>query len=293
MPIEEILKKLAELFAGTTDDTIKQGMLDQVLTTVQPLGFVAQSSVQGLIETQVSSLKKKNVELLGKQSTVKEHLTLANSLNEEYTHVKNILHDFGIELDSSGKLDDTKLEEVLRSKGVAGGDASKDTIELERKLRAVAREKGNVDKLLKGQIDQAVLLNNQLAESSKFIETLMVDDILRSSLRKNGFEDLQIDYMIPALKVESKAVVEIDETTGIRTAVTDDGKAVSEWVDWFANTDKGKALKPAPKNTGGGSGGNDGTHTGGTKLFKDMSIGEKVTLFKADPAKYKQLSDSA
>jgi len=293
MTIEEILKALTDLIAGTTDEEAKTTLMGTVSTGIKPFGYIPESGMQALIDTQVTGLKTKNTELLGAEKKLKDQMAAMGIINDDYTHLKNILSDFGITLDNDGKLDNTKLEEFLESKSIDGGQAAKDAVNLERQLRRAEREKTALERKIKDFAGVQEKHTKDLSERDVFIEGMLIDDALRSSLYKNGFEELQIGYLLPALKLQSKAVVEIDEATGKRNAITDDGKAVGEWVDWFANTDEGKALKPAPKNSGGGATGNADTRSGGTKSFKDMTLPERGELFRKDPIKYRQMKDSA
>lgn len=294
MNIAELLAALSKIIAGTTDETAKATLLETLNTGLKPLGFLPEAGVQGLIDTQVLGLKKKNTDLILSEKGLKEKLAAAGITNTDYDDLKNTLSDFGIELDSDGKIDDTKLEVFLDSKRVDGSDAAKRLVELERNANRMEREKKTLERKLAEQDLTMETLKGTFTEQNQFIENKLIDDELKASLIKNGFEEPFIDVLVPSLKIKSKAVVEIDETTGslIRTAVTDDGKAVGEWVDWFVTTDEGKALKPAPKNHGGQAPGNGGNHGGVNKPYSEMSIGDKVELARADPAKYRQLRDS-
>lgn len=292
MTIEEILKALSELVAGTTDEALKTTLMDSISVGVKTLGYIPETGMQELIDTQVSGLKTKNTALLGSEKKLKDQMAALTVLNDDYGHLTNVLSDFGFPLDNTGKLDDTKLEEFLESKNVGTGEAGKDVVNLERTLRRVEREKLVIERRIEDLTGSITESAKSLSERDSYIESMLIDEALRSSLYKNGFEDLQIGYLLPALKDKSKAVVEIDDITGDRKAITDDGKAVGEWVDWFANTDEGKALKPAPKNHGGGSGGNSGQRGSTTKPFAEMTPTEKGDLFKTDPVKYRQLRDA-
>ncbi len=292
MDINEIVQSLSALVADTTDEAARESLMGVLSTGIKPLGYIPETGMQSLIDTQVSGLKTKNLNLIGESKKLKDKVTSLTTVSDDFGHLKNILSDFGFPLDNSGKLDDTKLEEFFESKRGDGGEAIKNAVNLERTLRRVEREKLVVERQIQDLTSSITDSAKSLAERDSYIETILIDEALRSSLYKNGFEEIQIAYLIPALKDKSKAVVEIDDITGNRKAITDSGLAVGEWVTEFSNSDEGKALKPAPKNHGGGSTGNTGSRGGSIKPWKEMSMGEKGDLFKSDPVKYRQMRDA-
>ena len=293
MTIEEILKALSDAIAEITDEDAKKAAIETISTSLKPIGFIPEGSVSNLVDSQVAGLKTKNAELIAREKKLKDQVAELTAKGDDFDHFKNVLNDFGIPLDKDGKLDDNELEKFIESKSVDGGEAARNAVNLERTLRRVEREKKELERKITDFSSSLEERAKALSERDSYIESMLIDEALRSSLYKNGFEELQVAYLLPALKEKSKAVVEFDDTTGERKAVTDDGKAVGEWVDWFANTDEGKALKPAPKNHGGGSGGNTGTKGLANKPFIEMTPAERGELFRTDPNKYRQLRDSA
>jgi len=291
--IEEILAALSILVAGTTDDEARAALLSTLGESLQPLGFVAESGVQALIDSQISGLKTKNGQLIGADKKLRDELQTLAALRDDHENLVNMLTDFGIELDKDGKLDETKVEQFLETRSGKSGEAAGDTIKLEREVRRIERERQKLERKVKDTEALMAQTTAKLQDTESFVNTILVDRELEQSLYKNGFEKLQVGYLLPALKLQSKAVVEIDEITGERKAITDDGKAVGEWVDWFATTDEGKALKPAPKNHGGSSPGSNNSRTGTVKPWAEMTGGERARLAKENPTKYHQLRDSA
>ena len=253
---EEFDKDKFQTYLSTDDGKKWFGSL------VSAMGFKSQEAV----DTEVKGLKA-NVEKW------KGEIQEFKKLSEEFGKLKGILAEYKIAVDEKGNLDYSGLEEFLHK---AKNPGTPDQVgELERSLRKAGRDLETRSKELETLQTKITAEAAKVAEREGFIARLMIDDEFRSALAKTGYTEHVIKTIIPHLKTVSKAAVQLNEENGDRKAVTDDGRAIPEWVSWWKDTDEGKALRLAEASHGGGAGGSgeDGEAAGKPGTYEQLLDG--------------------
>ncbi len=139
------------------------------------------------------------------------------------------------------------------------------------------------DKLSKMYKTDTERLTKGLNEKESYLQKLVVDDGLTNALTKAG---VKTDYL-EAAKALMREKTAIRQNEGKYEAHIGD-KPLNDYITEWAATDSGKPFIAAQQNTGGGaSGGGTG---GGAKSFKDMSEGERNTLYRENPQLFQQMA---
>lgn len=275
----------AEIKAALEEDA------EGVAEAFKEAGFLPESSVQTMISTSEEGLKKKNRELLGKIKEFKDK-SADTTLQDNHKRLVDVLADHELGIDDPANVDYDKIEEALdgliSKSGKARDVDPQELISLRRDLTKVTRERERFERELQGKRDEVASLTQLMEKSNTERNMESMDRQFTKALSGEGYPDYMVELLVEKLKRDSKAIVEVDEDTGTRQIVTDDGKAVKEWVKDWATTDIGKTFKTAPNNSGGGASGG-GSGSGKPKSWKNMTIGERNELVKTNPTLARRL----
>ena len=151
---------------------------------------------------------------------------------------------------------------------------------MQDELETLKNEHDKLNKLHKTETER---LSKGLNEKESYLQKLIVDDGLTNALTKAGVKPEYLD----ATKALLREKTALKENGGKYEAQIGD-KPLSDYIGEWAATDSGKAFIAAPQNTGGGATG--GGSSGGQKSFKDMSEGERNTLYRENPQLFEQMA---
>lgn len=151
---------------------------------------------------------------------------------------------------------------------------------MQDELETLKHEHDKLNKLYNTETER---LSKGLSEKDSYLQKLIVDDGLTNALTKAGVKPEYLD----ATKALLREKTALKENGGKYEALIDN-KALSDYIGEWAATDSGKAFIAAPQNTGGGATG--GGSSGGQKSFKEMSEGERNTLYRENPQLFEQMA---
>ncbi len=241
---------------------------------VKERGFVSPEEVSTRIESEVNGLKSKRDELLAEITSKKEKVQFASKIEEI---LKNTDVDAG------------QLEDLLYK--AKHPEATEDMLEIEREKKRVSRENQTLATQLKELNEQFQAKEKELSDKDSYLGKVLIDGAFKDAFGKvEGLDATQMEILLPYIIKKSGAIIERDDLSGEYKAVTDDGRSISKYVDWWKDTDQGKSYRNIPNSVGGGSTGSVGIPM--NKAFKDMSFDERDALYKKDKDLYRRLKDN-
>jgi len=244
------------------------------------------------VEVEKEGVAAKNRELLDEKKAVLKKLEDASVSLDDFKKVKDLFHEFDIEVDGEEGLDYTKVEEALGRLRQSGDDGSPQELEeTKRALRRSQRDFEGKSKEVTARDTRIAEQDDEIAKLKDDISKLLVDGAFTTALTKEGYGELIIPNILSALRAKSSAQIQYDEDKGEWKAITDDGRDIESWVKLWKETEDGKALRIAPTNTGGGAGGGGGPAP--AKAWKDMSVQERAELFLRNEEAYRALKAQA
>lgn len=256
--------------------------------TVAPtLGFKTPEE----IEAEKKGVANKNREVIQANKKLKERLEVLENTGESFSKLKRILADYDV-VDDSDELDYDSVERTLSRLRREGDGDPGELDELQRQLKRSQRDFDQLKKELALRDSKIEEREAMIGERDNVISNLLIDGAFKSALAVNGYSELIVRNILPALRATSKAEVQKDEETGDYKAVTDDGRSIEDWVKIWKDTDEGKALRLSSPN-GGGGGRGSGASSGVTKAFSEMSAAERMKLFKDNPELYRKKREEA
>lgn len=260
----------------------------QWFKTVAPtLGFKTPEE----IEAEKEGVARKNREVIQNNKKLKEKLDELESTGESYSKLKRILADYDV-VDDSDELDYDSVERTLsRLRREGDGDPGQ-LDEYQRQLKRSQRDLDQLKKEIALRDSRLEESKSEIGERDNVISNLLIDGAFKSALAANGYSELIVRNILPALRATSKAEVQKDEETGDYKAVTDDGRSIEDWVKLWKDSDEGKALRFSSSNGGGGGRGSGGS-SGVSKPFSEMSAAERMKLFKDNPELYRKKREEA
>lgn len=120
---------------------------------------------------------------------------------------------------------------------------------------------------------------SDLDGANNLVRTLLIDNGLSDALDKVNIN--------PSLKHGAIALLKDQLEIQDGKAVAGD-KELSAFIEEWSQSDMGKAYTLAPNNSGAGA--SQTSHHGSTKTFSEMSESEKVSLYRDDPDKFRQMA---
>ena len=246
------------------------------------------------VEQAKEGVAKKNKEILQANKELKVKMEETTDVVSFVEKLKEIAEDYELKLvDDSGNLDYTGIETVLAKVSDDGeGDMNPTELqEVQKQLKASLREVEKAKKVVEGKNTEISFRDGQLTRDQGEIARLLIDGAFDSALRDHEYNGFVVSNILPALRAKSKAEISFEETSGRYSSTTDDGKSIKDWVDWWSETDEGKALRMAPTNVGGGSPGSSVGPGFPGKAWKDLSVTDKTDLYKKNPELYRKLRD--
>jgi len=257
-------------------------------------GYISPVTITALVDEAKKPLLSKRDELLEEIRKSKDTKKTVEEQLSGTTRYLNLLEDYNIGVDSDGKLDYSKVEEVLRDlrsgKSDPGAGATPaEIIEAQRQLKGVQRDLDMKSKEVALRDSQMQDLHTEIDTRDVYIHDLLISNAMRAALGKEGYAGVIIDNILPSLVAKSGAQVSYDETkdTNKWSAITEDNRSIEEWVKYWATTEEGIVFKPGKINSGGGAGGSGNPIS--SKSWKDMSQAEKMDLFRKDRIAYDKL----
>jgi len=227
------------------------------------------TAISAAIEAATLGLKNKNTELLGSLRTTKNELDGFKTQFEglDIDAVKGLLTKVGQD-EETKLIAEGKLDEVItrRTERLRGDYDQKLAAEKTRADKAEAFAAKYSDKVLADSIRAAAIKAGALPEAA--------EDII---LRARGTFKLSEDGEAIATDRDGEVVYGKDGKTPLSPL---------EWAESLRET----ATHLWPRAQGAGQTGDNGGKA--TKKFSDMPESERTALFRADPAKYRQLRDA-
>ncbi|MFK3945627.1 hypothetical protein [Pseudomonas fulva] len=227
------------------------------------------SDVQQYLDGEVSGLKAKNRELIDSNKTIKTELE-------------------GIK----GKFDGLDIEAVKGLLTKAGQDEETKLI-AEGKLDEVVSRR---TERLRSDLDKQIKAANERAEKAEAFAAKYSDKVLADSIRAAAIKAGALPEAAEDIILRARGTFKLSED-GEPIATDRDGQVIygkdgksplspHEWAESLRET----ATHLWPRAQGAGPTGDNGGKA--TQKFSDMTEAERTALFRADPAKYRQLRDA-
>lgn len=178
-------------------------------------------------------------------------------------------------------------KKALQSK-LRGSDTI-DSAEYEKVLAERDELKANYAKLERTTKQELEKLTKTASEKDSALQRYLIDDGLTTNLAKAGVAPQFID----AAKALLRQQVQIKAEDGNYSAVIGD-KALTEAITDWASSDNGKFFVAAPKNSGGGATGSNGTTVKVNPFAKDtLNLTEQLRLKRENPEMAERLKSQA
>jgi phage shock protein A len=244
------------------------------------------------VEKEKEGIASKNREVIEQNKKLKEQFEAVQSKTETLDKVKDLFNDYEVAVDDEGNLDYDGIEKALsKLKSTGNADPSK-IEEMQRQLKRAQRDVEQQKKEVTGRDNRLQELQQQIEKDQSEIQRLLVDGAFKEALQNHNYNSFVVSNILPALRAKSNAQLQFNEEKGQYEAITDDGRAIHEWIDMWKDTEEGKALRMSPVNSGGGSRGS-GSGTGGQKSFKEMTAQERLQLYKENPDLYRKMKNQS
>jgi len=241
--------------------------LKELLKEVEGVDINAiETELKSLVGTEDEKQKliAKNKELIGEKRSLQEKVkNLEEQVNGFDTEELERLKQF--EADTLAKGDNKVNIEDIKSK-----------VELKWKNQLSAKEK---------ELEDA---KNHLTAVNSKLEDMLVDQELEKQFTTGK---KVIDAHRPMLKVFFKSKVKVETDGDDRVVyIRDNGQElpIADYFEFWKGTADAKTYLEADVNTGGGASGSKNGFKQ-KKSWKDMSVKERVDLFKENPAEYARL----
>lgn len=144
----------------------------------------------------------------------------------------------------------------------------------------------SLEKITKQSKSEAEKLSKALSEKDSALQRYLIDGGLSDALAKAGVAPQFMDAAKALLRQNAAIKSEGEEIK----AVMGDKELSAAIAEWAAS-DQGKHFVAAPKNSGGGAPGSNGSGSG--KAWKDMSSEERVNLYRTNPQQYEAMKSQA
>lgn len=290
MTLDEV-KALAETTEGRS--WLESIPMDRALQYVSP------DEVQNQVMEAKKPLLTKQEALLAETKKAKEERNALRADMENNQRFLHLLEDFNIGVDDEGKLDYTRVEEMLRDVksgkgGAPDGASGAEIAEVNRRLKKSQREFEAKQKEIALKENDLQVALQHINTRDAFIHDLLINEKMQAALAKVGYPQTTIETILPALVRESGAQVHYDESieevSQRWSAITNDNQTIGDWVKYWSTTEKGLHFMPGRQNVGGGAGGSGGRST--PKSWNEMSFSERDALHRNSPETYRQLRDA-
>jgi hypothetical protein len=250
--------KLKQLFLNTTGEGGEGGG-----------GPTITPEIQALIDQQVAGLKTKNSELLGTLRTTKTELDSFKNQFEglDIDAVKGLLTKVGQD-EETRLLAEGKLDEVI--------------------TRRTERLRGDYDKQLAAEKSRA---DKAEAFAAKYSDKVLADSIRAAAIKAGALPEAAEDIILRArgtFKLSEDGEAIATDRDG-EVVYGKDGKTPLSPLEW-AESLRETATHLWPRAQGAGQTGDNGGKA--TKKFSDMTETERTELYRADPAKYRQMREA-
>ena len=198
---------------------------------------------------------------------------------------------------NSELLDELKKERKSRQKLDEEVETERKRIaELEdEEKRKKAAGDGDIDALKKAYEEKIQKLSGEWVDKEKKYKTQLTDVTVKATARALAAElalPESIDVLLP--HIERRLSLDTGQSTPNVVVLSTTGELSASSLEEFKNEIKGnKAFAPILRSSNASGGGAGGSHGGGaaTKKFSELSEGERVELYRADPKKYEQLRE--